>query len=110
MFEGWEADGEVGPLETNVVQTRSAPLPLDISRYRQEIADLPLTEEQQIQLLQALWDMMRTFVELGFGCDPVQQVIPAAIAEAFNSESGDLEEEEAAALICKTTKGKDRPS
>lgn len=38
---------------------------LDASRYMEAVKDLDLTEAQKVELLTALWGMMRMFVQLG---------------------------------------------
>jgi len=45
---------------------REAAYDLDAEKYLAELADFDMTEEQQIEMLQMLWSIMRTFVELGF--------------------------------------------
>jgi hypothetical protein len=51
--------------------------PCDPDKYRVYLEDTELTEDQQRQYLKTLWSIMATFVELGFGLDSVQRVIPA---------------------------------
>jgi hypothetical protein len=48
------------------------PLQLDPEEYRECLKDFDLTEAQQNELLEVLWNIMRTFVEIGFGLDSVQ--------------------------------------
>lgn len=50
---------------------------LDVERFRPYLAELELSEDQERQFLEALWSIMLTFVELGFGVDSVQQLFPA---------------------------------
>lgn len=54
----------------------SAP-PFDPEKYLGYLEDTELSREQQIEYLKVLWSIMTTFVELGFGVDSVQQVLPA---------------------------------
>jgi hypothetical protein len=42
---------------------------LDVQEYLGDLADLPMTEEQQVELLQILWAIMRSFAEAGFRGD-----------------------------------------
>ena len=72
-------------------QISISPLPLDVDKYRPFLDEFELTEAQQRELLETLWTMMKTFVELGFGVDPVQQVLSAAILSAAESTASDLE-------------------
>ena len=48
------------------------PLRLDPGKYREHMEDFDLSDEQQHKLLETLWNIMRTFVEIGFGLDSVQ--------------------------------------
>lgn len=54
---------------------------LDIEKYREHMDGLDLTEVEQEELLRTLWWIMASFVQLGFGVDSVQSVLPA-FAEA----------------------------
>lgn len=49
-------------------------LELDLGKYRAELADLRLTEEQETELLTTLWSIMSAFVELGFSVDVCAQL------------------------------------
>jgi len=44
-------------------------LELDVAKYGAEIDDLDMTEAQKRELLETLWSVMRSFVELGFSVD-----------------------------------------
>ena len=44
--------------------------------YRDDIKEFDLTEEEANELLRALWDMMSAIVDLGWGVDTVQLVLP----------------------------------
>ena len=67
---------------TNNKSTRSSPasavysdlkpLALDPDEYREDLDQFDLTKEQQDEMLAVLWNIMRTFVEIGFGLDSVQ--------------------------------------
>lgn len=48
---------------------RPASVSVDISRYRAEVDQFDITEEQKQELLVILWSIMRSFVELGFDFD-----------------------------------------
>jgi hypothetical protein len=52
----------------------STPYDLDPSRYLGEVADFDMSEEQKIELLQTLWSIMRSFVELGFKGDACELI------------------------------------
>lgn len=53
-----------------------APLKLDHEAFREDIAELELTDEQERELLQTLWNIMCVFVDIGWGVDTVQLLFP----------------------------------
>lgn len=60
-------------------QTASAaalPLP-SLNEYREFLDEYELSEEQKHELLQTLWWIMVSFVDVGFGIDSVQRCLPA---------------------------------
>ena len=61
-----------------VVSTSQAAgtLALDPDEYREDLAEFGLTEAQENEFLEALWSIMQTFVEIGFGVDSVHHIIP----------------------------------
>jgi hypothetical protein len=60
---------------------------LDLSRYRADLADLALSDEQERDLLETLWAIMSSFVELGFSVD-VCGLLFADFNDASADESG----------------------
>ena len=55
----------------------SGPTPrLELERYRALIEPHALTQEEADELLLTLWSIMRTFVDLGWGVESVQRVLP----------------------------------
>ncbi len=48
------------------------PLALDPDKYRDHLEEFDLTPEQQNELLETLWHILRTIVDIGFGLDSVQ--------------------------------------
>lgn len=44
-------------------------LELDPQEYLADLEEFDMTEEQKIELLEKLWEIMRSFVELGFEID-----------------------------------------
>jgi len=56
----------------------------DLEQYRADLAEFNLTEEQETELLQTLWSIMYTFVEMGFSGN-----ISEHLFEAFNAVSKD---------------------
>ncbi len=47
---------------------------VDVERYQSFLDDTDLTEPQKAEFLQALWQIITNFVELGFGVHPLQEV------------------------------------
>ena len=61
--------------------------PFDPDKYRSEIDDFDLTDEQATELLQTLWNIMYTFVEIGFGGDPVQHIFGKLAEKPLESDA-----------------------
>ena len=61
----------------------------DPEDYRDEIDEMDLSEEQAIEYLQTLWDIMYTMVNLGWGVESVQNILPSEFEKA-SSDSGKL--------------------
>ena len=55
----------------------SAGSALNVDTYRAHIEEFDLTEEQTAELLGALWEIMKAFVDLGFGVDSIHHFVPA---------------------------------
>lgn len=45
----------------------------DVHRYRSELTEFSLTEEQEVELLEILFSIMRSMVELGFDVNICEQ-------------------------------------
>lgn len=54
------------------------PLKLDWKLFEHHLADSDLSEEEKREFLEALWYIICTFVDLGFGIEPVQQAMKLA--------------------------------
>lgn len=52
-----------------VVGNASTGAEVEIGKYAGELNDLDITEEQKRELLETLWSIMRSFVEMGFSVD-----------------------------------------
>ncbi|MDJ0922253.1 MAG: hypothetical protein QNI84_14085 [Henriciella sp.] len=61
------------PLETGVLNNKSARIEFSLEKYRPYLEDAELSETQKLELLQALWLIITSFVDLGFQIHPVQQ-------------------------------------
>ena len=46
---------------------------LDVAKYEHLLEDTELSEAQKQEFLEALWEIVVAFVDLGFGVHPVQQ-------------------------------------
>lgn len=51
-----------------------AALEMNLEDFRHEIEELQISDEQAQELFGALWDIMRSFVELGFRVDICEQI------------------------------------
>ena len=64
------------------------PITVDWKLYEHHLAASDLTDDQKREFLEALWYILITFVDLGFGIEPVQQVMTtAATRPPVRSES-----------------------
>ena len=50
-------------------------LTLDVALYERYLEDSDLTDDQKHAFLETLWSVIVTFVDLGFGIEPVQQAV-----------------------------------
>lgn len=50
----------------------SVPLTFEAERYRSHVAALGLSEDRENEMLAAVWQIMRSFVDLAFGDDAAQ--------------------------------------
>lgn len=62
--------------------------PLDVGKYRPYLDDFDITEEQKAEIIRILWNMMISFVDLGFGQESVQRIFPAIAAISSMDEGG----------------------
>ena len=67
---------------------------IDVERYQEYLDGSGMTDDQKQEFLEALWSIIVSFVELGFGVHPVQEVCgklpansPESPKEAFNRVS-----------------------
>jgi len=59
----------------------ASPLKLEPDDYCHHLSEYDLTEDQQNELLQSLWYIMSTLVDIGWGVDTVQMLLPELFAE-----------------------------
>ncbi|UWQ25389.1 hypothetical protein K3553_02670 [Leisingera aquaemixtae] len=57
----------------NVAATPKPPLTVDVEKYQAYLDGADMTEAQKQEFLQALWSIIVSFVELGFGVHPLQE-------------------------------------
>jgi len=91
---------EVGRSALRTGQASRPALTLDVSLYEEYLADSDLTADQRREFLEALWTIVVSFVELGFGIHPVQQARDA---------NGELDEVRGACESFPENSGSDRP-
>jgi len=64
------------------------PPQLDIEKYRPLVSEFEIGEEEQSALLESLWHIMKSFVDMGFGVDSIQILFP----EIFENSSDCVDE------------------
>lgn len=67
------------------IQLPGNPGRFNVTKYEAFLEETDLTPDQKRDLLEALWSIVVSFVELGFGVHPTQ----AALGEAFASRAKD---------------------
>lgn len=63
------------------------PIPFDVTRYMHFIEDPSLNDLQRRQMVEALWAIVLSFVDLGFGLHPAQQAC-GKLEEPLANKSG----------------------
>jgi hypothetical protein len=71
---------------------------VDIERYQALLDDPALTPEQREEFLRALWSIVVTFVELGFGVHPLQEVCGQNSSNTSPSAKDDFDKVESKEL------------
>ena len=71
-FETTHAPPQI-PSEAESPINHTKRIEFDIEKYRPHLEDVDITEDQKQELLEALWMIMTSFVDLGFQIHPVQQ-------------------------------------
>ena len=74
------------------------PLNMDPEEYRDQLKEFELTPEQEVELLQILWNIMATMVDLGWGLDYIQ------ITEALRAGSNAVNQEDCGQQVAVTGK------
>lgn len=65
--------------------------PFDPRDYYADLGDVDFTDEQKDELLRTLFSIMSAFVDLGFGVDSVQYLLPALAQNSSETESGEVQ-------------------
>ena len=77
---------------------KSPALTIDYALYEQYLDDSDLTDAQKREFLETLWNIIVSFVDLGFGVHPLQQAASDGcgqdelLSELFPPKSGDMVE------------------
>lgn len=71
----------------------SGPSAFDAEEYLPYVAEFDLTEKQASELLATLWEIMKAFVDLGFGVDSIHEFLPALKEVSQEIEGGAVESE-----------------
>jgi hypothetical protein len=62
------------PVNSEVKPPQSATvLSFDPDKYLDHVTELEMSDAQKVEFLRVLWDIMATFVRMGFGVEPVLQ-------------------------------------
>jgi len=65
---------ERGNALTNTASPSPPILTVDVEKYQAYLDGADMTEAQKEEFLQALWSIIVSFVDLGFGVHPLQEV------------------------------------
>lgn len=71
-----------------------APLKCDPEKYRKYLDAFELSQEEQDELLGVVWKICRTFVEIGFGLDSVQNIFSLNLENALQDTSGAVDKKD----------------
>lgn len=61
-------------LSENFTSSAQRTIIVDVEKYDEYMRDTGMSPEQKEEFLRAMWTVVMTFVELGFGVHPLQQV------------------------------------
>lgn len=84
-------------------------LQLDVEYYQAFLDDEDITDEQKKELIETIWNIVVTFVDLGFGIEPVQQAIEAGQNNAQDKNRFSQESVNDSVLDAKIKTTKDIP-
>lgn len=72
-----------------------APLVLDVEEYMFDLEDWDISDTRKHEILAALWHIMGVLVDIGFGVDTVQYLLPDIFEKASRDSVKLLEVEKA---------------
>jgi len=84
--------------DTQVVEPVAGSSAFDAEEYLPYLAECDLTEVQAREHLATLWEIMKAFVDLGFGVDSIHQIFPELIGKTSKTESGEIESKQGATV------------
>lgn len=70
----WHENAERGTLGLRFDASAKPLVTVDVEKYQSYLNDTDMTPEQKEAFLQDLWAIVVSFVELGFGVHPLQEV------------------------------------
>ena len=70
---------------------KTGPSAFNAEEYRPYMAEFDLSEEQANELLATLWEIMKAFVDLGFGVDSIHRFLPALCEISGEVDTGAVE-------------------
>lgn len=70
--------------------TSAQPLRFDADKYLRYVDDVDLPEDQKRELLEALWNILAALVDIGFGVDSVQQILPALFSSSATTDGTEV--------------------
>lgn len=73
--------------------------------FRQDLASFDLTKAQEDELLQTLWNIMSAFVDLGWGVDSVQMVLPGIFEEVSSNPPESINKDKYSDTVINNRKG-----
>lgn len=78
---------EITNTDSNKTKEAAAPLNFEPDDFRHHLNDFDLTKDQQNELLASLWSIMSTLVDIGWGVDTIQLLLPELFKDvALDSE------------------------
>src|SRR5687767_5942735 len=77
-----------GDMDTLKEAPVPATLELDAAKYRADVEEFEMTDAQKAELLETLWSIMRSFVELGFNVNICEQILENAGAVSDGAPDG----------------------